>query len=32
LITRADSSLRTLVRKVIKHGVARKDLYEGPEV
>jgi hypothetical protein len=31
LITLADSSLRTLVRKVIKQGVRKNDLYKGPE-
>jgi Rps23 Pro-64 3,4-dihydroxylase Tpa1-like proline 4-hydroxylase len=31
LITLADSSFRTLVRKVVKQGVQRKDLYEGPK-
>lgn len=31
LVTLADSSFRTLVRKVIKQGVRKRDLYEGPE-
>ncbi len=30
LITLADSSVRTLLRKVVKQGVAKKDLYQGP--
>lgn len=29
-ITLADSSMRTLLRKVVKQGVGKKDLYEGP--
>src|SRR5204863_9561991 len=28
-VTLVDSSMRTLVRKVVKQGVGRKDLYEG---
>jgi Rps23 Pro-64 3,4-dihydroxylase Tpa1-like proline 4-hydroxylase len=30
-ITLADSSVRTLLRKVVKQGVGKKDLYEGPQ-
>jgi Rps23 Pro-64 3,4-dihydroxylase Tpa1-like proline 4-hydroxylase len=29
LITKADSDLRTLIRKVVKKGFSKKDLYEG---
>lgn len=29
LITKADSDLRTLLRKVVKKGLSKKDLYEG---
>lgn len=29
LITKADSDLRTLIRKVVKKGLSKKDLYEG---
>ncbi len=29
LITKADSDLRTLLRKVVKRGLSKKDLYEG---
>ena len=29
LITKADSNLRTLIRKVVKKGFSKKDLYEG---
>lgn len=29
LVTRADSDLRTLIRKVVKKGLSKKDLYEG---
>lgn len=29
VVTYADSSLRTMVRKVVKRGVGRKDLYQG---
>ncbi len=32
LLTLADSSMRTLLRKVVKQGVGKKDLYEGPQV
>lgn len=31
LITLADSSVRTLLRKVVKQGIAKKDLYQGPQ-
>ncbi len=31
LITLADSSVRTLLRKVVKQGVGKTDLYEGPQ-
>ncbi len=31
LITLADSSVRTLVRKVVKQGVVKPDLYQGPQ-
>jgi hypothetical protein len=31
LITLADSSVRTLLRKVVKQGVGKKDLYQGPQ-
>ena len=29
LFTKADSNLRTLIRKVVKKGLSKKDLYEG---
>lgn len=29
LVTKADSDLRTLIRKVVKKGLSKKDLYEG---
>ncbi len=31
LITLADSSVRTLVRKVVKQGLGKNDLYQGPQ-
>jgi hypothetical protein len=29
MITKADSDLRSLLRKVVKKGFSKKDLYEG---
>ncbi len=31
LITKADSDLRTVIRKVVKKGLSKKDIYEGKE-
>jgi hypothetical protein len=29
IVTRIDSDLRTALRKVVKKGLAKKDIYEG---